>query len=489
MSPTRPSLTGTSAAGSVHGEMQSMQSTDGLSRRLILAAATAGLVLAAVYILSPLTIVAAIIGPWIVWTAARDLPQRERYWLYGIVAVAVSLRVAIVALLFLTAEHDSQAAAILVPDEAYTLSRTLRIRNLILGLPALKYDYLIADDEYGKTSYLWVVTAIQLLFGPSPYGLRLVNLVFFLAGALLLFRLARQSYGRLVAFGGIVVLLFQPTWIMWSVSLLKESLYFLLTALVLVATMLVARGRPWTMKLGALVIVGAAVYAVRDLRAGAMALILTGLVLGFLLRVLTVSTLRFVAGTIAIAALLIVLLLQPTVQARVMAGMQEAASMHIGHVFTIGHHYKLLDEGFYTRLNLEPALTPPEAARFALRAVASFLVVPLPWEVGTRGELVQLPEHLIWYLLVLLTPIGFLAGLRRDRLLTCLFIGYVLPTAAVVALTTGNVGTIVRFRGLVTPYLVWVGSLAVCVIMQQLISAARKAEAGSSALREAREHV
>ena len=48
---------------------------------------------------------------------------------------------------------------------------------------------------------------------------------------------------------------------------------------------------------------------------------------------------------------------------------------------------------------------------------------------------------------------------RRDPLLVSLLVGYVLPTAAVLALVNGNVGTLVRLRGLVTPFLVWIGAL------------------------------
>ena len=44
---------------------------------------------------------------------------------------------------------------------------------------------------------------------------------------------------------------------------------------------------------------------------------------------------------------------------------------------------------------------------------------------------------------------------------TSLFIGYVLPTAIALALTNGNIGTLMRMRGLVTPYLMWVGVLGI----------------------------
>jgi hypothetical protein len=54
---------------------------------------------------------------------------------------------------------------------------------------------------------------------------------------------------------------------------------------------------------------------------------------------------------------------------------------------------------------------------------------------------------------------GVRAGYRRDPLVTCLLVGYLVPTAVVVALTTGNVGTLVRHRTLIVPFLVWLSAL------------------------------
>ena len=39
-------------------------------------------------------------------------------------------------------------------------------------------------------------------------------------------------------------------------------------------------------------------------------------------------------------------------------------------------------------------------------------------------------------------------------------------TAAVLALTTGNVGTLLRLRGLVTPYLIWLSALGLCALLE-----------------------
>ena len=106
--------------------------------------------------------------------------------------------------------------------------------------------------------------------------------------------------------------------------------------------------------------------------------------------------------------------------------------------------------------------------RFLVRAAVSFLVTPLPWEMRSVSELAFMPEHMVWFLLLALLPVGLAAGWKRDPLVTSLLVGFALPAAAVVALTTGNVGTLLRLRGLVTPYIVWPAALALCVLGERL---------------------
>ena len=141
--------------------------------------------------------------------------------------------------------------------------------------------------------------------------------------------------------------------------------------------------------------------------------------------------------------------------------------MHAGHVFTVGHVYKLMDEGFYmtpaTPSAWDLELSDPQAFRFLVRAASSFVVTPWPWQMRSRSELAFLPEHVFWYLMIVALPFGVVAGWRINPLATALLLGLAIPTAAVVAVTNGNVGTLLRMRGLVTPYVVWISAMGLCV--------------------------
>jgi len=95
--------------------------------------------------------------------------------------LAFVARVAAIGALFLVSAHDSQGAGYLFGDEAYSLARSWRMRNMVLGIPQLKFDY------HGRVGGL---RSQQLSLGddvsagarrPAPYGLRVLNAALFLA--------------------------------------------------------------------------------------------------------------------------------------------------------------------------------------------------------------------------------------------------------------------------------------------------------------------
>ena len=430
----------------------------------------AGIVAGTIYTLSPLAVWVAA-GAWLlVRFAGRGLSSRESTWLRAIILTALALRVVVVAALFLASPHDDQGAGILFGDEAYTHARAVRMRNIALGFPAQKIDYVLAFEEYGWNGYIGFVATAYRLFGPSPYGLRLLNSLVFIGGAVLLYRVARRAYGPLPAFGALTVLLFLPTPFIWSIALLKEPLYFGLTALIIAAMVVVLRSGPLPRRIAAASAALGVAWFLQGLRAGAGSILAASAALTIVVLVAMRTAGRAVAAaSVALVAIIAVLWYPPTEQ-RALAAVQQAAVMHAGHVFTVGHPYKLLDDAMYVkpRVAQQIVLTADESARFVLRAIVSFVTVPLPWQIATRGELVLLPEQLVWYALVLLVPVGIVAAFRRDAIVTSVLLGQALTAAAAVAFTNGNVGTLIRFRGLVTPYAVWIGAVGFCTLMSRL---------------------
>ena len=447
----------------------------------LLARSGVGLLLAAFYAASPLTMWVLVAAPVVGWLGARHLPAHERRLLLALLGAAFAARLTVIGAQFLVGipHHNDLAVGALAGDESYYLSRALRSRDLLLGLTDSKYDYFVANDDYGRTSYLGLLTVIQIVFGPTPYGMKALNALLFMAGALLLFRMVRPAFGFLPAFLGVSVLLFLPSLFVSSVSLLKESLYFLVTSALAIGSVSAIRSlgaRRWRRVAGAVAIAAASLWLMNDLRRGALVIGVAGIGLGTAIHFTARSWWRVAAAAGLVLVAGAFFLSQPRWQARALDSVTAAAKMHAGHVFTVGHAYKLMDEGFYKNpgapVSWDISLTGPQAGRFLVRAAVSFVVTPWPWEMRSLSELAFVPEHVVWYLIVLLTPVGILYGWHRDPLVTSLLIGFAVTAAAVLAVSTGNVGTLLRLRGLVTPYLIWLAALGLCAIGESLVARA-----------------
>jgi hypothetical protein len=163
------------------------------------------------------------------------------------------------------------------------------------------------------------------------------------------------------------------------------------------------------------------------------------------------------------------------VQLKAYGGVQAAARQHWGHVATPGYVYRLLDERFYPDRSEIADIEFRESAKFVARAIGKYLTVPLPWEVQSRPALAYVPEQIIWYILVALVPAGVVFACRRDPLTAGLLFAHALIAAVTVALISGNVGTLVRHRGLALPYLVWLSAVGVCGLISHATSLGRTA--------------
>jgi len=189
-------------------------------------AVTVGILVGFAYTMSPLTVIAiALLVP--LWkTGIANLSDNERRWFTAIFVVAIVTRFAIIGGLFLSADASIPYANFF-GDEEFFKRRTTWLLNLGIGTPISPADYFYAFDETGKTSYLFVLTYVQALVGLAPYGVHVLNSLLYVAASVFLFRLVRPSLGALASLGGLVILLFLPSLFIWSISALKEPLFFL----------------------------------------------------------------------------------------------------------------------------------------------------------------------------------------------------------------------------------------------------------------------
>src|SRR5712692_7433763 len=170
-----------------------------LTRRLT-GTIIAGLVIGAVYTLSPLTVWFTLGMVVLVGWAGRGLPDEERQWVRALVVVAIALRVIAVLWLFVTTAHARVPFGHFFGDEEYFIRRAIWLRNVALGLPVHGADLVYAFDDYSATSYVYILAFLFVLVGPAPYGVHLFSAALYLTAIVMLFRIVRGSFGGVPAF-------------------------------------------------------------------------------------------------------------------------------------------------------------------------------------------------------------------------------------------------------------------------------------------------
>lgn len=444
---------------------------------IIVRAVMVGVAIGAAYTLSPLFVLAMIGFALLLRWAHRTAEGSERRWLIALLVLAIAARLVVIAALFLRTDHAATPFGWLFGDEEYFIRRGIWLANLVLGIPISLADVKYAFDDSIHTSFVWMLAAVNILVGPAQYGVRMISALIYLAGTFTLYRIVRPSFGRAASLAGLVLLLFLPSLFAWSISVLKEPVFFAVMTAIVAVTMAAGRRRSLGMALTAAVAIVAVAYVAETIREGGAVVAGVGTALGL------VAAAGYARPRVLAAAAIVAIIFAPValtngrIQDRLTAAAAAAARRHWDHVNAPGHSYTIFEPAFYRDEPSPGDLTTSAGLRLAGGGLAAYLTVPTPWQLQSRAELLYLPEQVIWYAMVLLLPIGVVAGFRRDALLTSILLGHLLVSVALVAWTSGNVGTLVRHRALAMPYVVWFSGLGLCVVLAWLAGARPAARA------------
>jgi len=422
-------------------------------------AVAAGVVLGVIYTLSPLTVLSLGALTWAICAAGRGLCEGERRWFWCLITAAVALRLSAIAALFLTADPAQPFASFFGDEELYKF-RTVWLRNLGQGIAMSPADVIYGVDATGRTPYTFALALLQAVVGDAPYGMHVMNMTLYIGAVLALYRLVRAAYGTAVSLAGLIALLFLPSLFFWSISVLKEPLTVFMLAVELACAVAIVRApRLWQKALAAagVVLLG---MAMDSLRAGGLLTAAVGTVGGIALAFVLARGSRLVGALVAAPIAIAIVASSGAIQDRVLSNLRYVAFHHAGHVLTPGYSYPLLEpHHYFDRAYVLNALPPVDAGRFAVKAAWSYFAQPLPWQAQSRALLAYLPEQIVWYVMALLLPVGVVAGMRRDRALTSMLVMHAAAAIVLVALTSGNIGTLIRHRSLAFPYLVWLSAL------------------------------
>jgi hypothetical protein len=418
-----------------------------------------GAVIGLAYTLSPLLVISLFTVAVMLRAIASTADPVERRWLMAMVAAAVALRFAAIAGLFLATDHELTPFGTFFGDEDYFIKRSIWLRNAALGIPISPADMRYAFDPLIDTGYVWILAALQIVAGPSPYGVHLVGIVVYVGAAVLLYRGVRSVFGVPAALIGLGLLLFLPSLFIWSLSALKDPLFLALVAVVLALAIVVLRPGGSLRRIVAAAAIAAAVLVAESIRSGGLVLLIGGLLGGI---TLAGAWRRPRLAGLALAAVIAtapIALANADLRDRIVVAMHRAAEAHWWHVNATGNSYLLLDDDFYAKRVAIPSLSIADSVRFIASAIVSYVVVPLPRHVQSPMAWAFVPEQIVWLAIVALSVVGVAAGMARGAAVTSLLLASTIAFVLPVALTSGNVGTLVRHRGVALIALAWLAGL------------------------------
>lgn len=333
-------------------------------------------------------------------------------------------------------------------DEGYFTLRAFWMASHWMGWPlipgALREAFL--DTYAAEISFLQLLAGWYSMAGYTPVLSHTFNMIFGSLVGVATYGVARTWLDRPVARTAACLVSIYPTLLLWSIVNLRDVLFIL--ALLMTAWGLLLLRQKRQPRYLIMVVFGAWVLA--GLKGLMMPALLTALVLGWgwFGRPFGWKVCAFAigAGIVSISSALSYDLLN-----EFRAVLNQLVFFHKGFFMSGGWVYRLMPESFY-QLPPTTMLSWGEIFRDFGLGWIYFLLSPLPfpWELAGK-RLYMLPLSVLWYGLLIFAIVGLRLGYQRRQVPVQIITGYLLIFGTVIAMYSGNVGTVIRHRDMLTP--------------------------------------
>lgn len=358
-------------------------------------------------------------------------------------------------------------------------------------------------NAYLLSVYTYLIAALYWLLGHLELAVKLMNCLFGALTAGVIYRTTRLLFGDLAGRLSGLAAAFFPSTFLWSLFNLKDALFVFLVALVLwLLTALLVTARHWLVipillgsgliggiRLYALALLGFVIPGTLVLQSGkrfpgkwqAFAMLVVGCVIVFRLSgallwataqipfldqqryaaalgarssyIPTPAAIPTSTSTIAGAALVPATSTAAGASGATGAGTAGSAATATTVATVLGGAALSGDSGTSTQV------LPGGIHRGELRSLLAWLPVgfaytlgaPFPWAANRTIERLTIPEMLLWYVAVVLAVVAVIIHWRLwSRYIHIL--GYIAGMLLIFAIAQGNLGTLVRQRGMIIPF-------------------------------------
>lgn len=307
-----------------------------------------------------------------------------------------------------------------------------------------------ALGDYGRSGYLYLVSLFYFIFGFSPISVTFINSIIGTLTGFVYYFIAREIGGKGSAKITAVLVTFFPSLIVWSIANLKDTLFILLTGLVLWLFILFIK----TDKVRYLIILSSLITLQYTLRLWVPLPTLLVLILCYLLITRRIKITQIFLLTLILAVCSPVLFKDGLNELK-----GKIINYHLGVISSGGFTYRIYDNWVYGG-NIQTAAIPyTEAIKGLFRGWVHYFLEPFPWKTSTKLSLVSIPQMLIWYFLIPFSIMGILIQLRRNWRKALVLVAYFVVIGSILSVTGGNIGTDFRIRDVLTPIVILFSSI------------------------------
>lgn len=378
------------------------------------------------------------------------VPQEERNFIIIVFTIGLLTRM-IFSFLYYYLYLARGNYNFIAPDSDIYLQNALNIFN-ILTKEGLSNQKLPPINEYQIGLHTYLMALMYKIFGYTPLGIPFINSILSASSAILVYDISKNIFDTKAARLAMVLVMFFPSLFIFSTMNLKDPLInFILILIIWNMTRFLMYS--YNRYLITVFILAFFVSFFRRGLSGALILIFSVYLGGIFVSKLTSFR------KILIYLLVLFIFIMPAVQKSFKSRVNALSSIHFGYSSERGAitNYKFFPERFYQRN--ERAITgiqPIEVLVSLFKALGFILLSPFLWDVKSKNILLSFPQVTIWYILLFFSFIGIIKAIRYNFFKAFGLLLFLWVITLLLALSSGNIGTVFRHRDMVTPiYLIF----------------------------------
>ncbi|MCX5677978.1 MAG: glycosyltransferase family 39 protein [Candidatus Omnitrophica bacterium] len=394
----------------------------------------------------------------------KNAPLEDRRFILSVLIAGFLIRLGVAMSLHAFSYLKGYEGATSGDDLLYTV-RSWAIVFKWEGKPYSWVQDLSGSLEYGVNPFTFIMALFYKVFGFHPMSVKIINCIIGTLIGWMSYLIGKELFGRKAGRIAMLISMFYPSLIRWSIANLKDSLTILSFMVCVYICVALIYNRMAIWKYGVLVLSIVTLYFF--VQRFHFVLALGGVAAAVALRAFTVLNMK---SRMAILSMTVIIFLAGgvyffSVNTKPLIKLIQACEEK---QFTIaksdyaGYHFYSDD---FMRSIKNGKMPPPEFLKSVFLSTSYFMLTPFPWQMTSRERAVAYPQMLLWYLVLFLAVFGYFK-LACDKTRAAILIGIMLFAGVIVhAMAEGNIGAAFRHRDLFTPFFLVLASPVIAVII------------------------